>query len=176
MPSLLTTQPEPPAAGSAGELALRSFSLMALIDDLAATRGPAARTRGLHLDIHYDRALPLTIRADQARLRQVLAALLDNAIRFTIRGSVTLCASMVCDQLHIEVRDTGIGIERERLETLFEARGRPGEPAQGDAGRAAASRLLAERMGGRLWAETTPGEGSTFHVLLPLAEGGQPRV
>ncbi|MGZ8304599.1 MAG: MHYT domain-containing protein [Telluria sp.] len=155
------------------ELDLHDFNLLSLIDELSSTLGAAARAKGLHVDIHYDPALPASIHGDELRLRQVLTNLLDNAIKFTPRGGVTLCAAAVCDQLHIEVRDTGIGIAPERLAAIFD----PFTQADASMTRrfggtglgTTISKQLVELMKGRIWAESVPGEGTTFHVLLPLS-------
>ncbi|RJG15280.1 MHYT domain-containing protein [Massilia cavernae] len=154
------------------ELELHDFNLLSLIDELSSTLGAAARAKGLHVDIHYDAALPASIHGDELRIRQVLTNLLDNAIKFTARGSVTLCAGAVCDQLHIEVRDTGIGIAPERMKAVFD----PFIQADASMTRrfggiglgTTISKQLVELMKGRIWAESVEGEGSTFHVLLPL--------
>jgi signal transduction histidine kinase len=74
------------------ELEQNDYNLLSLIDELSSTLAANARAKGLHVDIHYDPALPTCLRGDELRVRQVLTNLLDNAIKFTEKGSVTLRA------------------------------------------------------------------------------------
>jgi hypothetical protein len=114
----------------------------------------------------------------------VLTNLLDNAIKFTEQGSVTLRAELKDEQLHFIVTDTGIGIAADRLAAIFE----PFTQADASMTRrfggtglgTTISKQLVELMGGRIWAESEPGRGTTFHVMLPLVLARfapqQPRV
>jgi len=154
------------------ELEINDFNLLSLIDELSSTLAANARAKGLHVDIHYDPALPTNLRGDELRIRQVLTNLLDNAIKFTASGSVVLRAEAQGDQLHFSVKDTGIGIAPERLDAIFD----PFTQADASMTRrfggtglgTTISKQLVELMGGKIWAESTVGEGTTFHVLLPL--------
>ena len=154
------------------ELEINDFNLLSLIDELSSTLAANARAKGLHVDIHYDPALPTNLRGDELRIRQVLTNLLDNAIKFTAAGSVTLRAEPQGDKLHFTVKDTGIGIAPERLDAIFD----PFTQADASMTRrfggtglgTTISKQLVELMGGKIWAESTVGEGTTFHVLLPL--------
>ena len=154
------------------ELEQNDYNLLSLIDELSSTLAANARAKGLHVDIHYDPALPTCLRGDELRVRQVLTNLLDNAIKFTQQGSVTLRAALKDGQLHVAVTDTGIGIAPERLAAIFE----PFTQADASMTRrfggtglgTTISKQLVELMGGRIWAESQPGQGTTFHVLLPL--------
>jgi CheY-like chemotaxis protein len=154
------------------ELEINDFNLLSLIDELSSTLAANARAKGLQVDIHYDPALPTNLRGDELRIRQVLTNLLDNAIKFTASGSVTLSAGPEGGQLHFSVTDTGIGIAPDRLQAIFD----PFTQADASMTRrfggtglgTTISKQLVELMGGRIWAESTVGEGTTFHVLLPL--------
>ena len=154
------------------ELEQNDYNLLSLIDELSSTLAANARAKGLHVDIHYDPALPTCLRGDELRVRQVLTNLLDNAIKFTRQGSVTLRAALKDEQLHVAVKDTGIGIAPERLAAIFE----PFTQADASMTRrfggtglgTTISKQLVELMGGRIWAESEPGRGTTFHVMLPL--------
>lgn len=90
------------------ELEPDDFSLLSLIDELASTFGTNAHSKGLEIEIIYDQALPAWLHGDELRMRQVLGNLLDNAIKFTAEGKVSLCARAEQGQLHITVQDTGI--------------------------------------------------------------------
>jgi PAS domain S-box-containing protein len=154
------------------ELENADYNLAELIDELAATFSGNARNKGLRIEVDYDAALPAWLHGDQLRMRQVIGNLVDNAIKFTEAGTVTLRARGDGACLCIEVRDTGIGIAPERLQAIFD------QFTQADASMTrrfggtglgtTISRQLVTLMGGRIWAESTPGRGATFHVRLPL--------
>ncbi|MGF6273611.1 PAS domain S-box-containing protein [Massilia sp. UYP11] len=154
------------------ELEQDDYNLLSLIDELSSTLAANARAKGLHLDIQYDPALPTGLRGDELRMRQVLTNLLDNAIKFTATGSVTLTVGAEGDQLCIAVTDTGIGIAPERLAAIFD----PFTQADASMTRrfggtglgTTISKQLVELMGGRIWAESELGHGTTFHVRVPL--------
>jgi PAS domain S-box-containing protein len=154
------------------ELEPDDYSLLGLIDELASTFGGNARGKGLAIDIVYDPALPAWLHGDELRMRQILGNLLDNAIKFTAAGTVGLHAGVRQGQLHIAVQDTGIGIAPERLDAIFD----PFTQADASMTRrfggtglgTTISRQLVALMGGKIWAESTPGQGTTFHVTLPL--------
>jgi PAS domain S-box-containing protein len=154
------------------ELELTDFDLLGVIDELSSTLGANARAKGLHVDIDYDPSLPTCLHGDELRIRQVLTNLLDNAIKFTAAGSVTLVAEALDDELHFLVRDTGIGIAADRLAAIFEpfTQADPSMTRRyGGTGLGTTiSKQIVELMGGRIWAESTPGEGTGFHVMLPL--------
>jgi CheY-like chemotaxis protein/anti-sigma regulatory factor (Ser/Thr protein kinase) len=166
------------------ELEQNDYNLLSLIDELSSTLAANARAKGLHVDVQYDPLLPTCLRGDELRVRQVLTNLLDNAIKFTTKGSVTLRAELKEEQLHFAVIDTGIGIAPERLAAIFE----PFTQADASMTRrfggtglgTTISKQLVELMGGRIWAESEPGKGTTFHVMLPLVLARfapqQPRV
>ncbi|NNG25245.1 MHYT domain-containing protein [Telluria aromaticivorans] len=154
------------------ELEQNDYNLLSLIDELSSTLAANARAKGLHLDIQYDPALPTGLRGDELRVRQVLTNLIDNAIKFTPSGTVTLRVTADGDQLCIAVIDTGIGIAPDRLQAIFD----PFTQADASMTRrfggtglgTTICKQLVELMGGRIWAESEPGKGTTFHVRLPL--------
>ncbi|MYM29929.1 PAS domain S-box protein [Duganella sp. CY15W] len=161
------------------ELEPDDYSLLGLIDELASTFGSNARSKGLTIDINYDTGLPAWLHGDELRMRQILGNLLDNAIKFTSAGKVSLRAAVQQGQLHIAVQDTGIGIAPERINAIFD----PFTQADASMTRrfggtglgTTISRQLVALMGGKIWAESTQGVGTTFHVMLPLepARNGQ---
>jgi PAS domain S-box-containing protein len=133
-----------------------------------------AKAQRLHIALPPD--LP-ALRADTARLQQVLLNLLTNAHKFTPQGgTITLSASATEATVAITVRDTGIGIAPEHAAVIFEPfrRVETGYArAQSGTGLGLAlSRRLTELMGGTLTVESAPGTGSIFTVTLPLAGGG----
>ena len=139
-------------------------------ETITTLRGAASK-KGLPIQWSLPPDLGL-ITADQIRFKQILFNLLSNAVKFTDRGEVTVSCSVEADQLHIAVADSGIGIRAEDMDRIFI------EFSQVDASYArryegtglglALSRRLVEAHGGRIWLESKFGEGSIFHVLLPL--------
>jgi hypothetical protein len=161
------------------ELELADFNLLALIDELSSTYNATASMKELELKIEIAPDLPPWLHGDELRVRQVLTNLLDNAIKFTAAGSVTLAVQQEGEGLHIQVSDTGIGIAPDRLAAIFE----PFTQADASMTRrfggtglgTTISKQLVELMGGRIWAESAPGEGTTFHIALPLKPAPAPR-
>ena len=146
-----------------------------LRDDLERTFRQVAQDKGLEFAISIDPALPPALRTDAARLKQVLKNLLANAFKFTNRGGVTLSmAPGAPGTAAFAVRDTGIGIERDKLEIIFEAfRQADGSTSRVYGGTGlglSISRELARLLGGELSVASTPGRGSTFTLVVPLAD------
>jgi signal transduction histidine kinase len=115
----------------------------------------------------------LAVRADADKLRQILLNLLSNAVKFTERGGrVDVSCRAEGDRVALSVRDTGIGIRPDHLARIFEpfvqVDQRLTRSHEGVGLGLAISRDLARAMGGDLSADSTPGEGSTFTLTLPL--------
>ncbi len=115
---------------------------------------------------------------DPGRLRQILVNLVGNAIKFTLQGQIVVSVEMVSHsdediQLHFSVADTGIGIPAEKHSLVFEAFAQAdGSTTRNYGGTGlglAISSRLAGLMGGRIWLESTPGKGSTFHFTIRSA-------
>jgi signal transduction histidine kinase/CHASE3 domain sensor protein len=165
----------------AGKLDLDPAPL-ALREHLAETLKPLAlraQQKGLALTCEVDPDVPDRVIGDGGRLRQVLLNLVGNALKFTHQGavSVTVTAEGAVGRfavLHFAVCDTGVGIAAEKLGTIFD----PFVQADGSTTRLyggtglglAISTRLTQLMGGRLWAESEVGQGSTFHFTVRLAQ------
>ncbi|MBN2213863.1 MAG: response regulator [Bacteroidales bacterium] len=114
----------------------------------------------------------LMLRTDQLRFRQVISNLLSNAIKFTGKGEIII-GSLIqnADEITFYVKDTGIGIEKRNLKYVFDrfwkAEGKGGKFYSGAGLGLAISKRLCEIMGGRIWAESEPGKGSTFYFTQP---------
>ena len=167
------------------ELEAQPFCVSALVDNAMSIVQSSAEQRGLVLSSEIDGALPKQLIGDQDRLRQVLLNLLNNAVKFTPAGRVTLtvesCGCIGARQgLRFAVADTGIGIPHDKQGRLFQhfsqvdssIRRRFGGTGLG----LAISKRLIDLMGGRIGVESTPGEGSTFWFEVALDQGdAQPR-
>ena len=164
----------------AGKIVLEQapFSLPELLQSVAAGLTPLAAAKGVALKVALSDALPCRVVGDALRLRQVLVNLVNNAIKFTPEGAVTLKAFAVAGEpdadpkIAFAVVDTGIGIPAERQAAIFQ------RFTQVDAGttrRFGGTGLgtsiaynLVQRMGGLLTVQSAPGAGSTFAFSLPL--------
>ncbi len=129
---------------------------------------------GIHLINDIEEKTYCHVLADKTRLIQVLVNLLSNAIKYNQRGGkVRLIASVVDETLTLSVEDTGRGIDGERLKTIFQPFERFDAESQGIEGTGiglSISRHLTNLMGGNLSVSSTPGKGSVFTLVLPLAD------
>jgi CheY-like chemotaxis protein len=155
-----------------------TFGLRERVGDLMKSLGLRAHDKGLELACRIDPETPNALVGDPVRLSQVIVNLVGNAIKFTEQGEVVLQVAPLASgdggvDLQFSVTDTGIGIPPEKLEKIFEAF------TQADVsttrkyggtglGLAIAMRLV-KLMGGRLWVESQPGRGSTFHFTVRSA-------
>ncbi|MHB0876345.1 MAG: ATP-binding response regulator [Anaerolineae bacterium] len=153
-----------------------------LIRDALDTIGPLLRNASLGLRISLAADLPL-LNLDRTRIRQVLLNLTSNAARFTSTGYVQVGTVLRDDAVLVYVRDTGPGIPKAKLETIFDEFEQVDtsirRPHQGAGLGLAISRQFLRLHGGRIWAESAEGEGSTFFFTLPLpgqAMAVQPRI
>lgn len=156
------------------ELEKRPFELSRMMRTTLQMLEFTVREKGLDLslDIHPDLA-PYYI-ADPVRLRQILVNLAGNAVKFTEKGHVRVRVAPWKEKgfLWFSISDTGIGISRERLDMIFE----PFAQADSSTSRkyggtglgTTISKQLAELMGGRIWVESEPGKGSTFHFIAGM--------
>ena len=163
------------------EVETQPLSLEMLIGDCEALMTPAAEEKGIALRTETAPDLPAGLLGDALRLRQILLNLLGNAVKFTAKGSVTLaCARGAAGDLRIEVRDTGIGIPAERLDSVMRDFVQADPSTQrryGGTGLGLAiSRKLASLMGGRLHLESAVGAGTTAVLSLPLTEVAPPEA
>ncbi|OIQ49798.1 Non-motile and phage-resistance protein [Pseudodesulfovibrio hydrargyri] len=129
----------------------------------------------LTLNLNIESHLPM-VKGDMDRLMQVMVNLFSNAVKFTSRGAVTCAARAVEDTVRISVADTGIGIQPELLESIFEEFTQAGEhlsnrPAGTGLGLTICKHIVHEH-GGHIWAESTPGQGSKFIFTLPALKRG----
>jgi len=158
----------------AGKLELEAidFSLRESLGETMKALGLRAHQRGLELAWRVADAVPDSLNGDRGRLRQVLVNLVGNAVKFTERGEVVVNVDLESESeggvpLHFAVKDTGIGIAREKQRAVFE----PFEQADGSTTRKyggtglglAITSQIVELMGGKIWVESELSHGSTFH-------------
>jgi two-component system, sensor histidine kinase and response regulator len=167
----------------AGRLELESidFSLRGTVEPTVKTLALRAHEKGLELNCVFDPDVPDALVGDSSRVRQVLINLLGNSVKFTEKGEVNLrvqaeptIPGFTC--LHFSVRDTGIGIAPEKQANIFEAfiqvDGSTTRRFGGTGLGLSISRQLVQMMGGRIWVESAPGQGSTFHFTANFGAGG----
>jgi signal transduction histidine kinase/CheY-like chemotaxis protein len=143
--------------------------------DVTALTGPLASQAGVHLVSGSSSRCNVHVLADRQRLNQILLNLISNAIKYNRPGGTV---SVTCEPgdgatLRIGVHDTGPGIRPEHIDLLFtpfERLGAEQTTVEGTGIGLALSRRLAEAMGGTLDVDTTPGQGSTFWLTLPVVE------
>jgi len=164
----------------AGHLSLEriAFDLDGLLDEVMRLYEPRARVKGLAFELDRPVNAPAWVMGDPLRLRQILLNLLDNAIKFTATGSVRLSLAARPETAggqpvwRFSVRDTGIGIEAAAQARIFDAfaqaDGSTSRKFGGTGLGLAISRQLAGLMGGRIQLESQAGQGSVFHLDLPL--------
>ena len=155
------------------EVHVEPVELAVMLNEVAAPLRVAAEDKGLALTTELESPLR-TLATDRRILKQILLNLVGNAVKFTDTGEVRLRAARRPDAARVifEVRDTGIGIPADRLPMLFEAFSRivePGAPPREGTGLGLhVSRKLAATLGGEIACASSPGEGSTFSLELPL--------
>ncbi|MDR3089297.1 MAG: response regulator [Desulfobulbaceae bacterium] len=165
----------------AGQLQLNSapFHLRGVLESVVSIMNVPAVEKGLRLWINEPSAgLPEWYLGDEMRLRQIFLNLVGNAVKFTAEGAITI--SVVSEEtgddgvipLHFIVSDTGIGIAKEKLESIFnrfeQVDSSYSRKYSGAGLGLSISKQLVALMGGRIWAESMVGVGASFHVVLPL--------
>ncbi len=150
-----------------------SLSVLTALEEAASIVEPLVTDRGLALDLSVDAtATGAHVHTDAQKVRQILVNLLSNATKFTERGTIALGARREGRQLLVYVRDTGIGIAEEHQHRIFEpfwqVNSRATHRIAGTGLGLTVSRRLAQMIGGELRVESSPGQGSTFTLELPL--------
>lgn len=168
--------------------------LAEIIEGVMATTQALARGKPIQVYADLPPTLP-TLYTDGQRVRQVVLALLSNAVKFTAEGAIWLtvtadAGTSPCEEITLSVSDTGTGIPEVQRQALFADSGHKGQKPdqhgldgdrQSPAFGLAISKRVVERLGGRIWVDSEPGVGSTFTFTLPVrldeghrAGGGHP--
>ncbi len=156
------------------ELEMIPFDLATCIEDALDLFTDQVGQKQLELGYLLDPHIPHTIVGDPSRLRQILTNLVGNAVKFTRQGEVVIEVNGQCKNdhhcLHFTVRDTGIGMSEEGMALLFQSFSQVDTSTTrryGGTGLGLAiSRRLSAMMGGKMWVESEPGVGSTFHFTI----------
>ena len=161
------------------------FALRESISEAVQLLRPKAVENGIELLVDIRPDVPTRIVGDPTRLRQIIVNLLGNAIKFTPAGRVTITVASESDAtaapiLHISVTDTGIGVPEDKRASIFDAFTQADSSTSrrfGGTGLGLTiTTQLVSLLGGRIWLESTAGEGSTFHVTLPAKCVSEPDV
>ena len=143
--------------------------MIPLLHDAVEFVRPQADMRETHLSTNFDTRLP-KVEIDSDMISRVVLNLLDNAIKFTqMRGTVSLTANALGNMIEIAVTDNGPGIPPDQLNSIFKkfTRVRRQDSPKGTGLGLAFCRLAVNAHGGRIWAESTLGQGTTIRFVLP---------
>jgi signal transduction histidine kinase/CHASE3 domain sensor protein len=148
-----------------------------IVDEVCTALGVQARAKGVNLHCSRPPSIP-AIKADRNRVFQVLTNLVDNAVKFTPEGGkINLSCKVQNGEVQFAVKDTGSGVNSEDLAQMFNPfwQGRPGAQPGSGLGLAIAKAIVEEHHG-RIWAESTPGVGTSVAFAIPLADAGREPV
>jgi two-component system, sensor histidine kinase and response regulator len=167
------------------ELEAVAFPLTDMVNDMLRPFAVRADQKGVELILNIAPEVPAGVVGDAVRLQQVLGNLLGNALKFTENGHVLVEVGEESRRdghslLHFSVSDTGIGIPREKHDTIFaafsQADGSTTRRFGGTGLGLTISANLVQMMGGRIWLDSEPGAGSTFHFTAPLEIATLPEI
>jgi PAS domain S-box-containing protein len=167
------------------ELESTDFDLSDLIEKAIEILAMRANEKGLELACHLSHDIPCAVIGDPNRLHQILINLISNAIKFTDSGSVTVRVMQdpelsMPGAIRFSISDTGIGIPPDKLVSIFEsftqAHASTTRKYGGTGLGLTISKQIAQLMNGRIWVESTLGEGSTFHCCVQLAVQSSPAL
>jgi two-component system phosphate regulon sensor histidine kinase PhoR len=155
------------------ELEFHRVAIADIIESCATTTLMRASRRNLSLDVSFPPTLP-AVRGDSSLLREVLQNLLDNAVQYTQPGGkITLSATAGDSEAIVTVADTGIGIPQAEKERIFERFYRVDAARSREVGGTglglSIAKHIVEAHGGRIWVDSSVGQGSQFHFSIPLA-------
>jgi PAS domain S-box-containing protein len=155
------------------DLEVKPVSMEEVIRDVLVVHRKQIESRGLSLTVSLPPQLPW-VKADKARITQVVNNLISNAYKYTFSGGITVSAVPDGEFLEVTVRDTGVGISKEDQKKLFTRFFRVKNPAtretSGSGLGLAITKSIVEKHEGEIWVESWPGKGSAFHFTLPLVE------
>lgn len=158
------------------EFNMQSGDINKLIKEIAETQEPVARNEGLYLKTNLMQDLP-ALSFDSDKITQVLSNLINNAIKFTEEGGITISSvNNASDKNHVEISicDTGMGIAERDLPKLFDKFQQLGDPAKRKTGGTGLGLSICYEIikhhGGKVWMESKLGKGSCAHFIIPIEE------
>lgn len=158
------------------ELEFTDFSPSSVLDEVYETFQGEAEKKGLKMSCKYGNKLPKILIGDPLRLKQMLFNLTNNALKFTQKGAVAIECKVEKKQkewvfLQFSVKDTGIGIPKEKLNAIFQEYGQVDSSTTRKFGGTglglSITQKLAEKHGGKIEVESTEGKGTTFFITIP---------
>lgn len=157
-----------------GEGRAQSFQIDEIIDKLIQEFSDFAKERGLDLSYKIPKSLPLPlVVADPLNTKIIISNLINNALKYTKKGSVVVETEVGKNEMIIKVSDTGIGIDKDELNKIFEKFYQVDNSHTREVGGTGVGlyivKTFVERQGGRVWVESQPEKGSIFYFTLPLA-------
>ena len=167
------------------ELDIVDFDLPDCLHSTLRTLALRANQKGLELLCDLGADIPQFVRGDPNRLRQIIINLVGNAIKFTAKGEITVRVEAGATQgalcpLQFTVADTGIGIPKDKHESIFDAFTQVDSATTRNYGGTGLGLTICARltklMGGRIWVESEPGHGSRFHFAVTLPRGASNRT
>ncbi|HNN12064.1 MAG TPA: PAS domain S-box protein [Anaerolineales bacterium] len=164
-------------------LVIEKFNLHDIFEEAISITSSIANEKSLKVKIEADSDAEVEVSADRTRLRQVFINLINNAVKFTDKGSVSIRAVREANNVLVSIKDTGIGIPPSHLESIFQEFTQVDSSTTRKVGGTGLglpiSRKLIQMQGGRLWAESSgiEGTGSIFYIFMPIeAKVAEPEI
>jgi signal transduction histidine kinase/purine-cytosine permease-like protein/ActR/RegA family two-component response regulator len=154
------------------QLQVKPVRFRELVEQIAGLFELQAGAKGLRFEHVVEGAIPEGVRADEARLKQILLNVVGNAVKFTQAGGVTLRTRYAREIARFDIEDTGPGMSADELQRVFEpfARGTAQGSSAGTGLGLTIAKMLTDLMGGEMQVTSTPGQGTTFSIRLFLPE------
>lgn len=155
------------------ELSIQEFDLISLIQSVTSLIQIKTNTKGISFEYYAKNKLPKAVKGDARAIKQILLNLLGNAVKFTEKGFVSLHISYEGDNIIFEIKDTGIGISKENIKSIFDPFKQTGEKAKAIEGTGlglSITEKLIKLMNGKITVESELGKGSSFAVEVKLPE------
>ncbi len=152
-----------------------NFNIYDIVDSVISIFEYKMEEKNLDFELIYDKGIKPTYLGDPVRISQILSNLISNAVKFTKRGKITLIINKISDtKLRFEVKDTGIGLDKSKIENIFDsfiqADGTITRDFGGSGLGLSISKKLVELMGGKIWVESQKDKGSSFIFEITLLE------
>ena len=153
------------------------FSISALVQEIWLLGSGQAENKNLEFQVKIDETLPEYINGDALHMKQIMLNLISNAVKYTENGSIVFQVERCGEKIRFSVKDTGYGIEKEAMNTLFDAFTRVNvkkyRNIEGSGLGLAIVRELCQEMNGKVEVQSEVGTGSRFTVTFPLEEAGK---